>query len=171
MALNIIQITDTHLSEEHPSRTDDLKRCLVAIKNEPRNPDFLIHTGDITHNGLESEYRTAMQAIDNTAIPCYVLPGNRDNRQTMLDYFSASSYLPAQSRFFQYSIEDFDTRVIVLDTHSVNSNKGELCEQRFRILEKMLATDSSRPVVIVMHHTPFEAVSYTHLTLPTICSV
>ena len=156
MALNIIQITDTHLSEESPARTEDLQRCLVAIKNEPKIPDFLLHTGDITHNGLMSEYNTAMHAIENLGLPCFVLPGNRDNRQTMLDYFSNSEYLPAESEFFQYTIEDYNTRFVVLDTHSEKSNKGELCDHRFRLFEKMLAADTSRPIVIVMHHTPFE---------------
>lgn len=156
MALDIIQITDTHLCAEHPSRTADLERCLVAIKAESRTPDFLLHTGDITHNGLESEYQTAMQAIDDSGIPCYVLPGNRDNRRMMLEFFADRPYLSTGSQFFQYTIEDYATRFIVLDTHSENSNKGELCDRRFEFLESMLALDTAKPSVVVMHHSAFE---------------
>ncbi len=157
MTLDIIQITDTHLCREHPSRTEDLERCLKAITAEPKTPEFLLHTGDITHNGLEPEYRTAMQAIESTGMPCIVLPGNRDNRQVMLDFFSDQTYLPAGSEFFQYTIEDYSTRCIVLDTHSEQSNKGELCEKRFSLFETMLAMDTTKPVTIIMHHPPFEA--------------
>lgn len=156
MTLDIIQITDTHLCNEHPSRAEDLERCLKAIKAEAQDPEFLLHTGDITHNGLDSEYRTAMQAIDATGIPCFVLPGNRDNRRMMLEYFSDQPYLPAGSQFFQYSIEDYDTRFIVLDTHSEQSNKGELCDRRFDLFEEQLAADTTKPVTVVMHHPPFE---------------
>ena len=156
MTLDIIQLTDTHLCEEHPSRAEDLARCLAAIEAEAQRPEFLLHTGDITHNGLESEYRTAMEAIDASGIACFVLPGNRDNRRIMLDFYSDRPYLPAGSQFFQYTIEEYDTRFIVLDTHSEHSNKGELCDLRFDLFEKMLSADKTKPVTVVMHHPPFE---------------
>jgi len=157
MALEIIQISDTHLCEDHPSRLQDLQRCITAISQEPQPPAFLVHTGDITHNGLESEYDAAMQAMNSLGLPVYVLPGNRDNRAVMLEFFKDSGYLPADSEFFQYAIESYDTRVVVLDTHCPFTHKGELCAKRFAHFEAMLSVNKEKPVVVAMHHAPFEA--------------
>lgn len=97
-----------------------------------------------------------MQSMNALAVPIYVLPGNRDSRAVMLEYFRDSDYLPRDAEFFQYSIEHYDTRFIVLDTHSPDTNKGELCDQRLADFERLLNTDSHKPVVVIMHHPPFE---------------
>jgi len=161
MTLKIVQITDTHLCDEHPARLDDLRLCIAAIRSESHRPEFILHTGDISHNGLTAEYESAMHAIEALDVPCFVLPGNRDNRAVMLDYYKdgyKDGAYPAQAtQFFQYSIERYATRFLVLDTHSPHTNKGEFCDQRFAHLQQMLDQDTSKPVVVVMHHPPFEA--------------
>lgn len=157
MTLEFIQISDTHLCDEHPSRLADLERCVAAISSESTQPGLLIHTGDITHNGLASEYVSAMQAMSAAGLPVFVMPGNRDNRQVMLEFYRDAGPVAAGSQFFHYSIEDFGTRILVLDTHNESTHKGELCDERFDFLERMLAVEDTRPVVIAMHHAPFEA--------------
>ena len=49
--------------------------------------------------------------------------------------------------------------------------KGELAGYYERIAQVMLPHIRARPVTMERYHRGIGAVSYTHLTLPTICSV
>ena len=154
--MKIVQISDSHISVDHPDRTRDLQVCIQCINDLSLKPDVVIHTGDITHNGLAEEYRVAKACLDKLDAPYYVLTGNRDKRPELTNTFADGVSINHSDRFIQYSLESFDTRIIVLDTLNEQSNKGELCEERLAHLEKMLATDTVRQTLVFLHHTPFE---------------
>lgn len=154
--MKIVQISDSHISINHPDRTTDLEVCIQRINELADAPDVVIHTGDIAHDGLEEEYRIAKEHLDKLTSPYYVLTGNRDSRQMLIETFADDKSISSDDRFVQYSIETYDTRLIVLDTLSEQSNKGQLCEERLTHFEKMLATDTERPILVFLHHTPFE---------------
>jgi len=158
MTLQIVHLSDTHISNEVPQRLTDLENCVTAINALPRQPDLVIHTGDIAHDALEQEYHHARQRLDQLNAPYYVMAGNRDNRSVLLNEFSARRYrLPTQG-WVQYSIEDHSVRLLMIDTVSEQSNKGQLCAARLIHLEEMLLADTSKPVALFLHHTPFEAI-------------
>ena len=154
--MKIVQISDSHISVDHPDRTRDLQVCIQCINDLSVKPDVVIHTGDITHNGLAEEYRIAKACLDKLDARYYVLTGNRDKRPELTNTFADGVSINHTDRFIQYSIESFDTRIIVLDTLNEHSNKGQLCEERLAHLEKMLATDTVRQTLVFLHHTPFE---------------
>ena len=58
--MQIAQLSDSHISLSHPQRMDDLKATIDGINAE--NPDLVIHTGDIAHEGLVEEYKGAIAA-------------------------------------------------------------------------------------------------------------
>jgi len=93
MAFKLTQITDTHLTQDHPSRTADLEKCLSAIKAEPIPPDLVIHSGDVTHNALVKEYALARELFQTLDCPVLAVPGNRDRRQPFIECFAADGYL------------------------------------------------------------------------------
>jgi len=145
MNLQIVQITDTHLSIDVPQRMHDLEKCVHAINNLEVPVDLVVHTGDITHNGLAQEYHSARQLLDQLDAPYFVMPGNRDKRVHLLNAFKDKRFaLPAQG-WVQYSIEDYSIRLLMVDTVSNHTNKGELCDQRLAHLEKMLSADTTKP--------------------------
>lgn len=157
MNLKIVQITDTHLCDDAPQRMEDLENCIRAINKLEVPADLVVHTGDITHNGLAQEYHSARQLLDQLDAPYFVMPGNRDNRAQLLNEFNDKRFgLPAQG-WVQYSIEDYSVRLIMVDTVSNNTNKGVLCDQRLQHLEKMLSADITKPVALFLHHPPYEA--------------
>jgi len=157
MSLQIVQLTDTHLCAEVPQRKNDLEQCIRAI-NALRVPaDLVIHTGDITHNGSAQEYHMARSLLDQLNAPYFVMAGNRDNRTQLRKAFYDKRFkLPSQG-WVQYSIEDYSTRLIMLDSVSDVSNKGELCDARLQHLKRMLLADLSKPVALFIHHPPYEA--------------
>jgi len=157
MTLRIIQISDTHLDHDVPQRMHDLENCIRAINQESRAPDLVVHTGDISHNGLIEEYHTAQQLLDQLNAPYLVMAGNRDKRSELLTVFADDRYqLPTQG-WVQYAIEQHDVRLLLVDTVCKQSNKGQLCQNRLNHLESMLQADMSKPVALFLHHTPFEA--------------
>lgn len=154
--MRIIQITDSHISGDHPQRSIDLENCIQAVNSIVPPPDLVVHTGDITHNGSSEEYRAAKALLDTLSAPYVVLAGNRDSRAELMDEFSDHVFVQADDKFVQYSVEDYPVRLIAIDTVS-SASKGALCAERLQHIDHMLATDTGKPVVVFMHHNPFEA--------------
>ncbi len=160
MTFKVTQITDTHLSFDHPERTADLRACIDAI-NKREVPDIVIHTGDVTHNGLPDEYALAKEILSSLPCSVYAIPGNRDNRENFRQCFTSDGYLESDDKFLQYSISTPHHHLLFLDTLCETSNKGQLCSARLEQFRSMLSHcsggDKSKRIIVVMHHSPFEA--------------
>ncbi len=158
MTLHIVQVSDTHISNDFPQRLLDLEKCIQAINELEKQPEVVIHTGDISHDGLGEEYHSARKALDKLNAPYFVMAGNRDKRETLLNEFSDDRYRLPPGGWVQYAVDTFSVRLIMLDTVSDQSNKGKLCDERIEHLEAMLAADSTKPIALFLHHPPYEAV-------------
>ncbi len=153
--MRIIQLSDSHLSSGKPARAAELKACVNYINGLQQQPDAVVHTGDIAHDGLVEEYKMARQLLDGLSAPYFVLAGNRDDRSNLIKVFADGRHIQPDMGFVQYAVEDFEARLIVVDTVSTRSNKGRLCKARQKHIERMLASDTSRPAVLFLHHPPF----------------
>jgi len=156
MSLTVVQISDTHLSPDAPARISELDRCIQEVNAIEPRPDLLIHSGDVTHHGTAEEYAAAKACLDRCDVPCFLMVGNKDDRQELLNAFPAHRPL-LDSEWLQYSIEDFSVRLLILDTRHALSNKGQFCTARLDHLKRMLDADPAKATVIFMHHPPFEA--------------
>lgn len=137
-------------------RAADLEACIRHINEMRPAPDVVVHTGDIAHDGLIEEYRTAKRLLDELSVPYFVLAGNRDDRRHLIDIFADGHTLRPSMDFVQYAVEDFEARLIVIDTVSEASNQGRLCEARLKHIDHMLTSDTTRPTAIFLHHPPFK---------------
>ncbi len=154
--MRIVHISDSHISLDHPQRTADLRACIDVINSATEQPDVVMHTGDITHNGVAAEYTIAKQQLDELKAPYFVMPGNKDKRPSLIDAFADGQTICQGDEFIQYAVDRFPVRLIVLDTLSDDSNKGLLGDARFEHLSAMLAAEPLKPTAVFMHHTPFE---------------
>ena len=154
--MRIIQLSDSHLSSDKPSRALELEACITYINALQPQPDVVVHTGDISHDGLVEDYRVARRLLDVLTAPYFVLAGNKDNRQNLIDVFADGVHIREDMSFVQYAVEDFAARLIMVDTVSTSSNKGQLCETRLDHVQQMLTRDSSRSAVMFLHHPPFQ---------------
>ena len=154
--MRIAQITDTHLALDVSSRTEDLARCVAQINDLDPLPDLVIHTGDVSHHGLPEEYAVARDIMEQLKSPWFVMAGNKDNRAQMFDAFLQCGIPRSGIPFVQYALDDFDLRIVCLDTVSEKSNKGDLCGERLADFELMLDCEPGKPTVLFMHHPPFE---------------
>ena len=167
----IAQISDTHITMEDEARDNrlaNLDACLNHINALTKAPDIVIHSGDLSHNNLEPEYLAVTERMDKLKVPHYFIPGNRDESSVMRTMFGKRFPLTSHSEHFSYIIDDFPVRLIALDTTSKTSGLGQFCDDRASFLKEALAMEAQllgnkplaaplvKPVLIFMHHPPYE---------------
>lgn len=155
--MKFIHLSDTHLSLDVPARAETFRVAIDNVKRDYADVDLVVHTGDITHNGSHEEYQLAREILSSLSMPYLVIPGNKDKRDAMLSVFDRSACQLNDGGFIQYSVENYEERLLMLDTHSEHSNKGEYCESRLHDLDVLLRQAPNRSTTVFMHHTPFKA--------------
>lgn len=68
-------ISDTHIGSA--TGAEDLRRVVKDI-NADTSLKFVVHTGDVTEFGADTELELAKQILDSLNKPYYVIPGNHD---------------------------------------------------------------------------------------------
>lgn len=156
----IAQISDTHI--EAPGKivhgVYDGHAAFVAALGKvaaitPR-PDFLLHTGDITHHGNADIHRDVRARMDAVGIPYAVIPGNHDEVETLRAAFADKPWMPATG-FLHFVIELPPVRIICLDSTIPGKVEGTLCPERMAWLAARLAEKPNAPTIIAMHHPAF----------------
>lgn len=156
----IAQISDSHVEEPgkiahgcYDAHAAFIKALDKVATVEPR-PDFLLHTGDVTHHGNMAIHRDVRARMEATGIPYAVMAGNHDENETLRAVFADKPWMPA-SRFLHFVIELPPVRIICLDTTIPGKVEGTLCPERMAWLAAKLAEAPAAPTMIAMHHPAF----------------
>ena len=158
----LAQITDLHAGQmlELDGGTIDtleaVSRAVAHLNAFLPRPDVVMVTGDLVAKERLKHYRDLAAGLARLEMPFYVIPGNHDDRGLMREVFGDAGCLPAGGEFLHYTVEEFELRLIALDTHDPGKGSGLLCGARLDWLERRLAEAPSRPTLIAMHHPPFE---------------
>lgn len=156
----LCQISDPHLVGEGElayGKVDTprmLERCVRRILALPRRPDAVIATGDLTDNAEPAQYGLLAEILSPLAMPLFLAVGNHDDRDALRAAFPSHRHLDGEHGFVQYVVDDFDVRLVVLDTLVPGKPGGALCERRLAWLDRTLAA-SGRPTIVAQHHPPF----------------
>ncbi len=155
----IAQISDTHIALDSPDcaqRISDFERTIADLNALDPPPDAIVHTGDVTHNGRPDEYAEAVRILAKARAPVYAMVGNKDHRGNFRRAFSDCGYLEPDSEFIEYAVEGHQVRLLIVDTKSACSNKGDFCPDRARHLMGRIDAETSKPIAVFTHHPPFE---------------
>ncbi len=159
----IAQIADTHLvaadgaDPMFEARTENLRACVADINGLDPLPDVVIHTGDLTQNGVAAEFDHAQTLLAALKMPLYVTPGNRDGREGMARAFAADGYMPPDCAFVHYAVDGHPVRLVAMDSLADDgAAKGDFCPARLTSLDATLAQAPARPTALFMHHPPFD---------------
>lgn len=117
-------------------------------------PDLLLISGDLVDEGRDEEYASLRPRLDRCAMPYLVMPGNHDSREGIARIFADHGYLPKAGPM-HYAIEDYPLRIVAFDTTVPGKHHGEAGPAGLAWLDRVLATDTTRPVLLAMHHHPF----------------
>lgn len=79
---SFVQISDSHIGFNKPANPDvtaTLQTAISKINALPQKPDFILHTGDLSHLSKPSEFDTLDQALKGAAPQqIYFVPGEHD---------------------------------------------------------------------------------------------
>jgi Icc protein len=156
----IAQVSDSHVEapgkivhgayDAHAAFVRALDKVIAV---EPR-PDFLLHTGDVTHHGDANIHRRVRDELERTGIPYAVMAGNHDENEILRAVFADKPWMPPAG-FLHYVIELPPVRIICLDTTLPGKVEGAMCAERLDWLAARLAERPSAPTMIAMHHPAF----------------
>jgi len=156
----IAQISDTHIPRRGEKTygiapmAENLARCVDHINQCDPKPDVVLVTGDITSAGAIEEAEYAASLLGRLQSPFFIIPGNHDDPTILRAAFDEHAYPTGYQGFSNYVIEDFDVRLIAMDSTVPGSPGGEICQARAVWLDERLSEGRQRPTVIFMHHPP-----------------
>lgn len=161
----LVQLSDPHirapgrLTYRRVDTAAYLQRAVAAVNALPQAPRAVVITGDLTDFGTAEEYAHLRALLQPLACPCYLMPGNHDDRAGLRRAFSDHAYLlqsaEAPDDFVQYAVDLDGLRLVTLDTVTPHASHGEVCATRLQRLDRLLSADPQTPTVLAMHHPPF----------------
>jgi 3',5'-cyclic AMP phosphodiesterase CpdA len=156
--LTFLQISDTHVGFDKPANPNALGTLEEAINRVialPKQPSFMIHTGDISHLSLASQFDDADRIISQTRLDVHYVPGEHD-------------FLDPEQKFYQdrygrgtkgagwYSFDangvHFIGLVNVIDLKA--GGLGFLGAEQLEWLESDLKSRSASTPIVVFAHIP-----------------
>ena len=179
MTLNVVQLTDTHISEREDTSYKMLSssKALLedAIKEINSIPglDFVMFTGDMVDTPTVDNYKSFYTILSELDYPSLNSFGNHDSSVCISCSDECSSGLKIDevlnfvkkcnpNYMFDNTYYAFtpktDYRIIVLDSvirNEVTSN-GYLTDEQLVFLDNELSQNQDKVVVIFQHHPPVE---------------
>jgi 3',5'-cyclic-AMP phosphodiesterase len=158
----LAQISDLHvkrpgeLAYGHVDTGAALARCVAALNALQPRPDAVIMTGDLVDQGDPAQYAHLKTRLTPLDIPYFLMVGNHDERVALRDAFSERGELCAGGEFVQYAVDVGLLRLIALDSMVPGQSAGNLCDTRLAWLEAQLNAAQGKPVIVALHHPPFE---------------
>ena len=155
----LVQITDTHIVPPGKllyGNTDTaahLGESVRQINSMRPRPDVVLVTGDLVETADKVCYQHFIDIISALEMQAYVIPGNHDDPQKMLEAFAGTSHFPATDDTFQYTVEDLPFRILALNSHCDGTELPGFDQKRLSWLQYQLSI-SDKPVLIALHHPP-----------------
>ena len=154
-----VQISDSHVGfakAANPDARATYREAIEKVRALTVRPDFILHTGDITHLSKDIEFDDADMILKEAGLPVFHVPGEHD----WLDDMPGKAYL---ARFGKGTLgsgwNSFDHGgVHFVALNNVASFKpgglGHLGDDQLAWLKKDLAPLSASTPVVVFAHIP-----------------
>jgi 3',5'-cyclic AMP phosphodiesterase CpdA len=156
--MRIIQISDTHLSRGKPHFGDNWPPLAAWIAT--KNPDLVIHTGDVTIDGadVEDDLQYAAELMRSLGVRFRAVPGNHDVGDAAHPHQPVTEERLARwrtylglDRWFE-DVEDF--RLVGLDAMLLGSGTREEAAQA-AWLDAVMAGAGGRQIAWFLHRPLF----------------
>lgn len=158
--LRFAQISDSHLGftgAPNPDVTSTFGHAIDQVNNLGYTPDFVIHTGDLTHLSSPEQFDQVKQMMSGLKTPhVLTVPGEHDSiddaGQKYRNAFGAGSIGDGW-----YSLDIAGVHLIAL-VNTLNLHKlGHLGADQLEFIKKDVARLSSDTPIIVFSHIPLFA--------------
>ena len=158
--MKFIHLTDTHLvARGRPLHGLDpaarLDACVARIAERHGDAAFCILTGDLADGGDPAAYACAREALAALPMPVHAIPGNHDDRTAFVAAFPDTPR--DRHGFVQHAFRHDGVTFVLLDTLEPSQGSGgAFCARRAEWLAERLADAGDGPVLLFMHHPPFD---------------
>ena len=154
-----VQLSDSHIGFNKPPNADaraTFREAIAKVKALPVQPDFIIHTGDVSQLSKDEEFDDAEQMLGEANLPVFFIPGEHD----MLDPAGGKAFLNRFGKGTQgagwYSFDHrgvhFVALVNVADLKP--GGMGNLGAEQLRWMKADLADKHSSTPIVVFAHIP-----------------
>lgn len=149
----LAQLSDLHIggNENDFDPVLHLEAVVEAIRGLPDQPDAVLVSGDLTHDGGLGEFELARRLLERLRVPLHVFPGNHDDRAPLRAAFE----LPGEGgEPVNYSVDVEGLRLVVFDSNVPGQDPGRYDVGQLRWLDSELRAQPDRPTLLAMHHPP-----------------
>jgi 3',5'-cyclic AMP phosphodiesterase CpdA len=155
--LSFVQISDSHIGFNKPANPDvtiTLKATIDKINAIQSGPEFIIHTGDLTHQSKSEEFDTLGQMLQGAKPKqIHYVPGEHD---TSTD--DGKQYLERYGKGTKgggwYSFDHKDVHFVGLVNVLQLEGMGKLGGDQIQWLQKDLQGRSSSTPIVLFAHIP-----------------
>ena len=157
-SFSFIQISDSHIGfsrPENPNVLGTFKETVDAINALPKQPAFVVHTGDVTHLAKPEQFDAAKQVLSTLKAPVIVLPGEHDVIGTPKGFFDAFARKDAPDGWF--SFDQGGMHFLSLVNVFNFEVDGKLGAHQLDFIEKDLAPQKTSTPIVVFGHVPLYA--------------
>ena len=152
--LHFVQISDTHLGFNKPANpnvTGTLEAAVARINALAHQPEFIIHTGDLSHSARAAEFDTLDQVLKGARTEVFYVPGEHDT-STDDGRLYLERYGKAALGRGWFSFDHKDVHFVGLSNVQVLEGLGHLGSDQLQWLKADLESQpASRPVVVFAH--------------------
>jgi Icc protein len=157
VGFSFVQLSDSHIGFDKAANPDSMKtlnEALDQVAALPAKPDFMIHTGDITHLALPQQFDDAAKAIQRSGLDVHYAPGEHD----ILDAATARAYMERFGKGARdgayYSFDHSGVHFISLNnvTDLKKNGLGSLGpDQLAWLADDLKGKTASTPIVVFCH--------------------
>ena len=156
---SFVQISDSHIGFNKPANPDvtaTLQTAINKINAMPNKPDFIIHTGDLSHLSKPSEFDTLDQTLKGAvAKQIYFVPGEHDmltdNGEQYLQRFGKGS---KGNGWYSFDHKGVHFAGLVNVANLKAGGLGSLGHEQLEWLENDLKGRSASTPIVLFAHIP-----------------
>jgi 3',5'-cyclic AMP phosphodiesterase CpdA len=159
--LSFVQISDSHIGFNKPANPDvtgTLQSAIERINAIEAPPEFILHTGDLTHSAKPVEFDTLAQSLQSSKQKqIFYVPGEHD-----ISADDGKAYLERFGKGTKgkgwYSFDQKGVHFIGLVNAAVLEGMGKLGAEQLAWLQSDLKGRSRSTPIVVFAHIPLWAV-------------
>jgi len=159
---SFVQISDTHIGfnkAANPDPVTTLKETIAKIRALPVAPDFVVHTGDVSHLATPEQFDLAQQLTGEIGLPVHFIPGEHDlvdgnDPRAFLDRFAKGS---KGQGWYSFDAGGAHFVALVNVIQLGDRGMGTLGAEQLAWLKDDLAGQSASTPIVVMSHFPLWA--------------
>jgi len=158
--LLIAQISDLHIKRPgvlaygEVDTAAALTRCVATLNAFRPRPELVVISGDLADTPVAEEYEHLNRLLAPLEIGLAAVPGNHDSRELMRAALPKGGYAQSSGALNSlHAIGPLD--LVLLDSSVPGKPHGELEAPTLAWLDATLASSSTRPALIFLHHPPF----------------